>query len=116
MASVADRKAAEAAEYTRRAAAEPDRRAQLEVGAEVAAAEAAAYRSGCGCVFALVVRAAPAALIALATVPGVRIVDPAPEVLRWEETVFAAPLPEQVDRVAPLRDDGVTAGAATPSP
>jgi hypothetical protein len=67
--------------------------------AQVAAAEAVAYRSGCACVFAAVVRASPAALTGLAGRPGVRAVDPAPEVGTLNGVEFDPPLPEQ--RVEP---------------
>jgi hypothetical protein len=63
--------------------------------AATAAAEAAAYRSGCACVFAAVVRAAPAGLRQIADRAGVRVVDPAPEVRSLDNTEFRAPLPEQ---------------------
>jgi hypothetical protein len=70
-----------------------------ETAAGTAATEAAAYRSGCACVFAAVVRAAPAALRTIADRPGVRAVDPAPEVLRLDRTEFRPPLPEQAGTV-----------------
>jgi hypothetical protein len=63
--------------------------------AQLAAAEAAAYRAGCSCVYAAVVRGAPAALDGLAGRPEVRAVDPAPEVSRLDRAVFLPPLPEQ---------------------
>ena len=65
------------------------------VAAATAAAEAAAYRSGCACVFAAVVRAAPAGLQAIADGPGVRVVDPASEIRSLDHTEFRPPLPEQ---------------------
>ena len=68
--------------------------------------EAAAYRSHCACVYALVVRGHPAALRALAARASVRTVDAAPEVADLASAVFVAPLPEQVDRVVPPPDDG----------
>jgi hypothetical protein len=63
--------------------------------ASAAGAEATAYRSGCACVFAAVIRAAPAGLRTIADRPGVRVVDPAPEVRSLDNTEFRAPLPEQ---------------------
>jgi hypothetical protein len=65
------------------------------VAAATAAAEAAAYRSGCACAFAAVVRAAPAGLQAIADRPGVRVVDPAPEIRSLDHTEFRPLLPEQ---------------------
>jgi hypothetical protein len=63
--------------------------------ARTAAAEAAAYRSGCDCVFAVVVRAVPDVLVGLAAAPAVRAVDPAPEVRQLDRTEFRPPLPEE---------------------
>jgi hypothetical protein len=86
-----------------------------EVGAELRAIyvsnarvsrdEADGYRSGCSCVFALLVRGTPGALTALAAERDVRAVDPADTVATPDEAVFAAPLPEQTDRVKPPADD-----------
>jgi hypothetical protein len=67
--------------------------------AQVAAAEAAAYRSRCSCVYAAVVRGAPAALEGVAGRPEVRAVDPAPEVRQLDRAVFLPPLPEQTGTV-----------------
>ncbi|GIF11939.1 hypothetical protein [Actinoplanes teichomyceticus] len=63
--------------------------------ARIAAREAAAYRAGCACVFAAVVRASPSALDGIASRPGVRAVDPAPEVRGLDRTEFRPPLPEE---------------------
>jgi hypothetical protein len=63
--------------------------------ARTAAREAAAYREGCSCVFAAVIRAAPATLDDIASRPGVRAVDPAPEVRSLDRTEFRPPLPEE---------------------
>lgn len=86
----------------------------------VEAAEAAAYREHCACIYALVVRGQPAALLVLAANAEVRGVDPAPEVRDVAAAVFVAPLPEQVDRVQPPPDDGPPpvsdGGLATPGP
>ncbi|GIF05773.1 hypothetical protein [Actinoplanes siamensis] len=68
--------------------------------AGIAAQEAAAYRAGCACVFAAVIRAAPAALDGLASRPGVRVVDPAPEVRSLDRTEFRPPLPEESGTVS----------------
>jgi hypothetical protein len=73
--------------------------------AHTAGAEAAAYRSGCACVFAAVVRAAPDALQQVAGRPGVRAVDPAPEVRSLDRTEFRPPLPEQ-DGTVPADPSG----------
>ncbi|MBQ0903287.1 hypothetical protein [Micromonospora sp. U21] len=116
MAQVAVRKDTEAADYRARAAAvsgdgadERELRERYASGADVAAAEAAAYRTGCACVYAAVVRAAPVALRGVATRPDVRAVDPAPEVYRLDRTVFTPPLPEQHDVVRPPADTGPSA-------
>ncbi|RLQ05291.1 hypothetical protein EAD96_11570 [Micromonospora sp. BL1] len=109
MAGVATRKDREAADYRSRAAAttaDPELRRVYDSGAEVAAREAQAYRTGCACVYAAVVSAAPDALRALVGRPGVRVVDPAPEVTRPDRTVFTPPLPEQRDVVRPPADTG----------
>ncbi|WP_249997849.1 hypothetical protein [Actinoplanes sp. M2I2] len=81
--------------------------------ARTAAAEASAYRSGCSCVFAAVVRAAPAALREVAGRPGVRSVDPAPEVRQLDRTEFRPPLPEQNGTVPaePTRTPAVPTGS-----
>lgn len=70
-------------------------RTAYDAAARSAGAEATAYRSGCACVFAAVIRAAPAVLRQIADRPGVRVVDPAPEVHSLDSTEFRAPLPEQ---------------------
>ncbi len=112
MAEVATRKDREAADYRARAAApsasvDAELRRVYDTGASVSAQEAAAYRSGCACVYAAVVRDAPDALRALATRPGVRVVDAAPQVRRLDRTVFTPPLPEQRDVVRPPADTGL---------
>ncbi|MEH1169391.1 hypothetical protein V6V47_28825 [Micromonospora sp. CPCC 205539] len=111
MAQVAARKDTEAVDYRAKAAAvtgggaeERELRQRYASGADVAAAEAAAYRAGCACVYAAVVRAAPGVLRGVAARPGVRAVDPAPEVYRLDRTVFTPPLPEQDDVVRPPAD------------
>ncbi|OKI75135.1 hypothetical protein [Micromonospora sp. CB01531] len=114
MAEVAARKDREAADYRARAAAptasaDPELRRVYDTGAAVSAEEAAGYRSGCACVYAAVVRDGPSALRALATRPGVRVVDPAPEVRRLDRTVFTPPLPEQRDVARPPVDTGLAA-------
>lgn len=128
MTEIAGRKDAEAADDRRQAVSvtgtgEGDRqlRATYLSGAQIAAAEADAYRAGCACVYAVVVRAAPAALTQVAARSGVRVVDPAPEVRRLDRSVFRAPLPEQTGRVRPpggapwVATSGLP-GAASPSP
>ncbi|MFF5178430.1 hypothetical protein ACFY2Q_10445 [Micromonospora sp. NPDC000316] len=120
MAQVAARKDGEAADYRARAAALAgdgadgrELREWYATSADVASAEASAYRAGCACVYAAVVRAAPQALRGVASRPDVRAVDPAPEVYRLDRTVFTAPLPEQRDVVRPPADTGP---APTPAP
>jgi hypothetical protein len=76
-------------------------RLQYENAARAATGEATAYRAGCSCVYAAVVRATPAALERLAARPEVRAVDPAPEVRRLDHAEFRPPLPEQVPTDAP---------------
>jgi hypothetical protein len=70
-------------------------RQAYETAAALADAEAHAYRGQCACVFAAVVRGDPAALHRLAGRAEVRVVDPAPEVLRLDRVEFRPPLPEQ---------------------
>ncbi|GAA0803671.1 hypothetical protein [Spirilliplanes yamanashiensis] len=92
-------------------------RAAYDRGTAVAAAEAAAYRAGCACVYAAVVRAAPPVLDQLSRRSGVRAVDPAPEVTRLDRTEFRPPLPERVvdpDRPAPRAGEPSPA-ASTPT-
>jgi hypothetical protein len=92
--------------------------------AATAGAEADAYRSGCACVFAAVVRAAPAALQVVADRSGVRVVDPAPEVRQLDRTEFRPPLPEQDGTIPaepsgspiPVPNDGSAIASRTPSP
>ncbi|QGN50747.1 hypothetical protein GKC29_13250 [Micromonospora sp. WMMC415] len=119
MGEVAARKDREAADYLARAAAvtgggpeERELRQWYVSGAEVAAAEATAYRTGCSCLYAAVVRAEPVALRRVASRPGVRVVDPAPEVRRLDRTVFTPPLPEQDEVASPPRDAAVPPPAA----
>ncbi|MFC8849050.1 MULTISPECIES: hypothetical protein [unclassified Micromonospora] len=117
MAGVAGRKDREAADQRARAAAADDTelRRAYETGALVAAGEAAAYRAGCGCAYAALVRAAPEALRALAARPGVRAVDPAPELRRLDRAVVTPPLPEQRDVARPPADAGPTPGVGETS-
>jgi len=68
--------------------------------------QALAYRERCSCVYAGVVRATPAVLRDVAARPGVRVVDPAPEVRRVDRAVFLPPLPEQADTARPPPDGG----------
>ncbi|MGR6321100.1 hypothetical protein Q2K19_20260 [Micromonospora soli] len=119
MAEVAARKDREAADYRTRAAApaasaDPELRRVYATGAAVSAREAAAYRAACACVYAAVVRDAPAALRALAGRPGVRVVDPAPEVTRLDRTVFTPPLPEQREVARPPADSALAEPAGGP--
>src|SRR5436190_1919464 len=65
---------------------------QYAARAELARFEAGAYATRCSCVYALVVRATPAALLRLRQRPEVRIVDPVREVSDVDQTMFVAPL------------------------
>ncbi len=98
-----DREQAEYQQLARRLhgdGATPERaRRAYGTAARTAAAEAAAYRSGCSCVFAAVVRATPAVLRGVGERHGVRVVDPAPEVRRLDRTEFRPPLPEQIGTI-----------------
>jgi len=113
MVRVADRKVEDADSYSSMAASQPpgSLRDLYASNADVSRAEAAAYRSLCGCVFALVVRGHAAALQALAAHPDVRAVDPATEIESPVDAVFAPPYPEQEDRVTLPPDDGIPGGA-----
>ncbi|MFB9239628.1 hypothetical protein ACFFWC_29550 [Plantactinospora siamensis] len=128
MIEVARVRAAVAGDYRRQAAAvlgdgaaERSLRQRLRGQAEAAAAEAAAYRSGCGCLYAAVVRATPVALERVAARPEVRAVDPAPAVSRPEDAVFTPPLPEQrglvtaTDPMSIPPTDPVSGGASPPA-
>ncbi|MER5702892.1 hypothetical protein ABT023_13240 [Micromonospora sp. NPDC002296] len=117
MAGVAARKDREAADQRARAAgaADPELRRRYETGAQVAADEAAAYRAGCACVYAAVVRGVPEALRALAGRPRVRSVEPAPELRRLDRTVVTPPLPEQRDVARPPADTGPVPGVGETS-
>jgi hypothetical protein len=111
-----DREHAEYEQLARRLTGDDEnqRRARraYAAAAATAAAEASAYRSGCSCVFAAVVRAAPAALRGVADRPGVRAVDPAPEVRQLDRTEFRPPRPEQKGTVPaePSRSPAVPTG------
>ncbi|GIF21214.1 hypothetical protein BJ973_005337 [Actinoplanes tereljensis] len=99
-------------------------RAAYESAARTARNEADAYRSGCACVFAAVVRAAPAALQAVAARTGVRSVDPAPEVRELERAEFRPPQPEQEGTIPaepsgspiPVPNGGSAIASRTPAP
>jgi hypothetical protein len=80
---------------------ERELRAAYDSGARVAQAQAEAYRQGCSCVYAVIVRATPAALADIAARTEVRAVDPATEVSRLDRAVFLPPLPEQSGAAAP---------------
>ncbi|GIF68051.1 hypothetical protein Ais01nite_60860 [Asanoa ishikariensis] len=115
----AERKEREAHDYQDRAVevtGTPDEgrlRPVYETAARVAIAEATAYRTHCSCVYAAVLRAAPPDLKRLAARPGVRAVDPAPEVRTLDRAVFLPPLPEP--NPAP-RPTPVEPTAAPPEP
>ncbi|MEV6300941.1 hypothetical protein AB0M02_16145 [Actinoplanes sp. NPDC051861] len=97
-------------------------RATYEAAARVAAREAAAYRAGCVCTFAAVVRGGPEALDQLAHRGGVRSVDPAPEVRQLDRTEFRPPLPEEEGTVeadpsgSPVPSPGSPVATGTPPP
>jgi hypothetical protein len=121
----AERKDREARDSQERAANtdDPSLEQALLHAARTAAAEATAYRTHCSCVYAAVVRAAPADLQRMAARSGVRAVDPAPEVRRLDRAVFLPPLHEQQDVARPTGptpsadpDSAVTTEAAAPSP
>jgi hypothetical protein len=106
MSAIADRKDREAANYESLSAKltgdgreERRLRAVYASGAQLAATEAAAYRSRCSCVYAAVVRGVPTVLEQVAGRAEVLAVDPAPEVHRLDEAVFVPPLPETTDAV-----------------
>jgi hypothetical protein len=82
-------------------------RRAYDTAAQTAALEAAAYRAHCACVFAAVVRAAPAVLDQLAGRADVRVVDPAPEVRSLDSTEFRPVLPEQITTVPEDEERGV---------
>jgi hypothetical protein len=84
-------------------------RRAYDSAAQTAASEAAAYRAHCACVFAAVVRAAPAVLEQLADRAEVRVVDPAPEVRSLDRTEFRPVLPEQTTTVPDDEERGVPA-------
>lgn len=83
-------------------------RTVYDSGARVAASEAEAYRRHCSCVYAIVVRATPAALVRVAERAGVRVLDAAPEVRRLDRAVFLPPLPEQSEAVRPPDDTALS--------
>ncbi|HEX5199505.1 hypothetical protein ACFQS1_04585 [Paractinoplanes rhizophilus] len=99
-------------------------RRAYESAAAQAGAEADAYRSGCACVFAAVIRAAPAGLQAVAERPGVRAVDPAPEVRQLDHAEFRPLLPEQDGTIPaepsgspiPVPNAGSAIASRTPAP
>ena len=126
----AERKEREAHDYQDRAAEvigtpeEGRLRPVYETAARVAIAEATAYRTHCSCVYAAVLRAAPPDLKRLAAQPGVRAVDPAPEVRTLDRAVFLPPLPEPkpapsptpVEPTAEPPEPTASPPAATPTP
>jgi hypothetical protein len=84
-------------------AAEQRLRAAYDLAARSAAAEATAYRAGCSCVYAAVVRATPPVLDRIVQRPEVRAVDPAPELRALDRAEFRPPLPRQDAAPGPLR-------------
>ncbi|WP_051367668.1 hypothetical protein [Hamadaea tsunoensis] len=112
MDEVAARKRQEAADYADRlkTVQDADMTAVYQRGERMAGAEQAAYAAHCACAYAAVVRATPMLLAQLAQRANVRIVDPAPEVVRLDRAVFLPPLPEQRDRATPV--EGTPAAGA----
>lgn len=74
--------------------------------AAVAAAEAARLRSGCACVVALLVFGNGEALREVAARPGVRTVHAASPDTAIQDVAISPLLPEQLDTVGPVPDDG----------
>ncbi|MGH3648988.1 MAG: hypothetical protein ACRDTM_17645 [Micromonosporaceae bacterium] len=118
MVSVAEDRAARAEAYRRDAAkltgsseVERQQRESYQAKAEDAAAEAAAYRSMCSCLYAAVVRGTPGALDRLGQAAGVRTVDPAPEVTDLSRAVFVPPIPED-----PYNSEPEPSGTPSASP
>lgn len=107
MAVIGERKVDDAEYYEALAQAEPQvaLRDIYRSNADLSRAEAQAYRAGCACIFALVVRAGASALAALATAATVRTVDAEPDLADPGQAVFSPPLPEQTDRATPPVDD-----------
>ncbi|MFI5492058.1 hypothetical protein [Actinoplanes sp. NPDC051859] len=95
-------------------------RQAYDSAAQTAAAEGAAFRAQCACVFAAVVRADPAVLERIASRPEVRIVDPAPEVRQLDRTEFRPVLPEQKtivhDEEKAVPSSSATVAPTTPAP
>jgi len=121
MAQVASRKNAEAdqlrllaAKLTTSDGQESELRQDYVNSAALADAEADAYREGCTCVYAAVVRATAVALDEIAVRPEVRAVEPAPEVVRLDRAVFLPPLPEQTS--PPVVVPTPASPAASPTP
>ncbi|SHM36271.1 hypothetical protein [Cryptosporangium aurantiacum] len=112
-AAAKDRAASEAASAAATADAELARVYTADAAME--RQEAAAYRALCACVYAAVVRATPEQLRTLAQRPGIRVIDPAPEVNRLDRATFVPLLPEQSGTVGPPSDTAV-GPSATPSP
>ena len=115
MDTTAERKAQEAANYRRLLRTADDTSEDLRqvyaFGAQIAEAEATAYRRHCSCVYAAVVHGDATALRTVAARPETRVVDPVVEPARLDRTVFLPPLPEQT-RVA----EEPTGGTIAPSP
>ncbi|MFL6074534.1 MAG: hypothetical protein ACJ73S_14160 [Mycobacteriales bacterium] len=111
MAAAARKRLADASEFdnlAKKVVGEDEQSTELRSfyvsSATVARSEAAQLQKACACVYALLVRGKPDRLLDLSRTPGVRVVDPAPEISDLERTVFAPLLPEQL------------AQPATPSP
>ncbi len=97
---------ATAHEQTRRRAAADAARLTGRPGAVAAAESAALVDPSCACVLAFVVEGDRAALVGLATRPGVRAVHAAPPDTSPVELALSPLLPGQVEVAAPLPDDG----------
>jgi hypothetical protein len=72
----------------------------------IAAAEATRLREGCACVLALLVFGDPGALRTIAARPGIRVVDAAIPDTPIQELAISPLLPEQIEVVGPVPDDG----------
>ncbi|HKR50110.1 MAG TPA: hypothetical protein VJT72_11100 [Pseudonocardiaceae bacterium] len=77
--------------------------------AAVATAEAEQLRAGCACVVALLVFGDSAALHAVASRPGVRVVHAAAPDTPLQDVAISPLLPEQIELAAPVPDDGAVA-------
>lgn len=92
---------AQAARLTGTAPREQQLRAFYVVSARQSQVQAKEYRAACACVYSFVVRATPRELMTLMRRPGVRVIDPAPEISSADRARFLPLLPEQRTTVLP---------------